>query len=241
MMTPKCSIVIPSKNEDDRILPVLNSLIDFVKIDFECLIIVDSSEDKTIPIVKEFLLEHQNFRILINKNLATPAEAIKFGIQKSKSKVCVVTMADGSDDPKIIPDLVQLVERGVAIAAASRYMAGGQQIGAPFIKSTLSRFAGRSLYALRRVGTRDATNSFKAYSKNFIDEVGIESQFGFELALELVAKAKYYRFPVAELPTIWIERELRRSHFKLLKWLPKYLYWYLYAFKRPKRRVSNAK
>ena len=66
--------------------------------------------------------------------------------------------------PRQIDELARLVERGVAVAAASRYMAGGQQVGGPFLKGTLSRMAGRSLRLLAHVGTRDATNSFKAYS-----------------------------------------------------------------------------
>ena len=64
----------------------------------------------------------------------------------------------------------------------------------------LSRLAGLSLYWLARVGTRDATNSFKAYSTEFVREVGIESDAGFEIGIELVAKARRLRRPVAELP-----------------------------------------
>ena len=73
-------------------------------------------------------------------------------------------MADGCDDSRQIDDLARLVERGVAVAAASRYMAGGQQVGGPLVKGMLSRTAGRSLRLFARLGTRDATNSFKAYS-----------------------------------------------------------------------------
>ena len=109
-------------------------------------------------------------------------------------------------------------------------MPGGQQIGAPILKSFLSRFAGMSLWLFRRVGTRDATNSFKAYSKEFIDKVGIDSTSGFEIALELVAKARRLKLPVAEIPTIWLERSVGNSNFKLWHWLPRYIRWYLYAF-----------
>jgi hypothetical protein len=117
----------------------------------------------------------------------------------------------------------------VVIAAASRYMAGGQQVGAPFLKSTLSRMAGLSLFYLKRVGTKDATNSFKGYNKQFIHQVGIESSDGFEIGLELVAKARRLKLPVAEIPTIWIERDQGVSNFKIMKWLPKYMKWYFVA------------
>jgi hypothetical protein len=109
-------------------------------------------------------------------------------------------------------------------------MSGGQQIGGPMIKSSLSRLAGLSLFWLARVGTRDATNSFKAYSTDFVREVGIESDTGFEIGIELVAKARRLRLPVAELPTIWLERTEGASNFKVAKWIPRYLHWYRYAF-----------
>ena len=168
----------------------------------------------------------------MNETAAGPAGAIRLGIERSSAPVVVVTMADGSDDPRAIDDLVRLVERGVVIAAASRYMASGQQVGAPFLKSTLSRLAGLSLWFFARVGTHDATNSFKAYDRGFLEAVGIESDHGFEMGLELVAKARRFGLPVAEIPTIWLERSFGDSGFRLRKWLPHYLRWYFVAFTR---------
>ena len=101
---------------------------------------------------------------------------------------------------------------------------------APFLKSFLSKLAGLTLHWFARVGTRDATNSYKAYARDFVREVGIESRAGFEIGLELVAKARRRRLPVAEIPTIWLERQTGVSNFKLAAWIPRYLRWYRYAF-----------
>jgi dolichol-phosphate mannosyltransferase len=109
-------------------------------------------------------------------------------------------------------------------------MAGGQQVGAPRFKSFLSRLAGQSLHAFANAGTRDATNSFKAYDSAFIRSVGIDSRDGFEIGLELTSKARRLRLPVAEIPTIWLDRTNGESNFKLFQWIPKYLSWYGVAF-----------
>jgi dolichol-phosphate mannosyltransferase len=228
---PKCSVIIPAKNEPDVINKVLDRISKSLFINFECLIVVDSNVDLTIESTKEFMEMNPNFRIVQNSNNPGPAGAIKTGIYAAKASAVVVMMADGSDDQNQITELVSLVERGVVIACASRYMSGGQSVGAPKLKSTLSKICGISLYYLRNVGTHDSTNSFKAYSKEFIEVVGIQSNHGFEIGLELVAKAKRLKLPVAEIPTIWIERNTGISKFKLVKWLPKYLKWYLYAFR----------
>jgi dolichol-phosphate mannosyltransferase len=230
------TIVIPAKNEGTDILPVLKRLQVSLDLNVEFLIVVDSENDTTVNYVREFDNGRDLFRVIINDQGRGPAYAIRTGINNASSEIIVVTMADGSDDPKCIGPLISLVERGVAIACASRYMPGGQQIGAPFLKSHLSKFAGKSLKIFTRVGTSDATNSFKAYSLDFIKKVEIESKSGFEMGIELVAKAIRHHDLVAEVPTIWIERDRRNSNFKMKSWIPKYLRWYFYAL-MPKRKI----
>ncbi len=232
MTQPRCCIVIPARLEGDAIVPVLRRIEEGVTLPFECVVVIDDPEDPTIQVVTEKTDGDQRFRVVINETAAGPAGAIRLGIARSSAPVIVVTMADGSDDPRVIDDLVLLVERGVVIAVPSRYMAGGQHVGAPFFKSMLSRVACLSLWFLARVGTHDATNAFKAYDRNFVKQVGIESSHGFEMGLELVAKARRLGLPVAEVPTIWLERSFGKSGFKLRQWIPQYLRWYFLAFTR---------
>jgi dolichol-phosphate mannosyltransferase len=98
------------------------------------------------------------------------------------------------------------------------------------VKGFLSKTAGRSLRVLAHTGTRDATNSFKAYSTSFVRQVGIDSRAGFEIGIELTAKAKRLGLPVAEIPTIWLDRQAGMSNFRVAQWIPQYLRWYRFAF-----------
>ncbi len=208
----------------------MERLADSVKSDFECLVVVDFPDDTTSNPVEAYSKLDPRFKLVVNTLGRGPAKAIKYGFNVCKAPIAVVTMADGSDDPQQVDELIRLVDRGVAIAAASRYMAGGQQVGAPAIKGLLSKIAGKSLHTFARVGTHDATNSYKAYSVEFVRRVGIDSGTGFVLGLEMIAKAKQLRLPVAEVPTIWLEREVGESNFRVAKWLPHYLFWYFFAF-----------
>ena len=232
-MTPRATVVIPAYNEGDAIVPGLDRIIEAVKLDSEILIVVDSPDDTTVPVVEAYSEMHPAVRVVINTYGRGPAQAIRYGIDAAAARTVVVTMADGCDDPRQIDDLVRLVERGVVIAAASRYMPGGQQVGGPRFKRFLSHTAGVSLNLLTSAGTRDATNSFKAYDVAFVQEVGIDSRDGFEIGLELTAKARRLRRPVAEIPTIWLDRQFGESNFKMSKWIPKYLRWYRFAFGPP--------
>ena len=226
----RLSIIMPAYSEGQAIIAVLDRIAESVSLPFECIVAIDQTDDPTVNIVERYAKIDQRFRVSINSLGRGPAFAIRHGFDQATTKVAVVTMADGSDDPLDIDGLVRLVERGVVIAAASRYMSGGQQVGAKGFKSLLSKLAGVSLYWFARVGTHDATNSYKAYDIDFVKNVGIESQYGFELGLELTAKARRLRKQVAEIPTIWLEREQGKSNFQLKKWLPHYLAWYRFAY-----------
>ena len=61
-------------------------------------------------------------------------------------------------------------------------------------------------------------------------QVGIDSRDGFEIGIELTAKAKRLRLPVAEIPTIWLDRQAGVSNFKVARWVPSYVRWYRFAF-----------
>lgn len=229
-MRPRVSIVIPVYNEGASVLPIIRRIAEEVTLEKEILVVYDTEDDTTRPVIEELTKEIKEVRGVLNTLGRGPAFAIRHGISAAKSEVVVVTMADGCDDASQIDLLTKLVERGVVVAAASRYARSGQQVGGPLLKGLLSRISGLTLYWFARVGTRDATNSYKAYSRNFVEAVGIQSDKGFEIGIELVAKARRYRQPVAEIPTIWLDRAFGVSNFKLWTWLPRYLYWYFYAY-----------
>ena len=224
---------MPAKAEGERIAPVLDRLFASLRRPAEVLVVVDTAADPTAGVVREYAACEPRLRCLVNLLGPGPASAIRFGMLQAAAPVIVVTMADGSDDPRQIDQLTALVEDGAVVAAASRYAPGGRQLGGPLLKTALSRLAGLTLQALARPGTRDATNSFKAYSAEFARSVGVESRSGFAVGIELTAKARRLRLPVAEIPTTWQERRAGSSGFRLVRWLPAYLRWYLFCFGRP--------
>lgn len=227
---PRLSVIVPVYNEGEQIVGVLDQLIEAISLPCEVLVVYDAPDDTTVPHLQRYAEQESRVQPLYNTYGRGPANAIRFGFDHAQGSVLVVTMADGSDDPCQIEQLARLVDRGVAVAAASRYMPAGQQIGGPLLKRSLSRLAGLTLRWLARVGTHDATNSFKAYSAEFVRGVGVHSVHGFELGLEMVAKARRLRSPVAEIPTIWLDRSAGSSNFKMATWMPRYLRWYLFAY-----------
>jgi dolichol-phosphate mannosyltransferase len=231
------SVVIPAKNEHKNILQVLKN-ISKLKLNIELIIVVDSIDDTTIAAVEEAKSKPRYTKILVQDCSPGPAHAIRIGIKEAKAECVVVMMADGSDDVFLIPTLVSLVSSGFTVASASRHMKGGKQIGGSRLKRLLSKTVGLVLVNAFDIGTSDPTNSFKAYSKKFVEYVGIESTSGFEIGIELTSKAYKNRFPITEVPTIWIDRTEGVSNFKLLKWIPSYLKWFFNFFGRRASKVK---
>ena len=80
------------------------------------------------------------------------------------------------------------------------------------------RLAGVSLHYLTGLPTRDATNNFRAYSRRVIDEIPIEGEASFAVALELTVKAHWRGWKIAEVPTTWHDRTAGKSRFRLWAW-----------------------
>ncbi len=230
-LAPVLSVVMPVYNEGARVVPVVRALNANLHTPHEILVVYDFEADTTVPPVRALADELPEVSLVRNDLGRGVLNAMKAGIAASRGEYVLITMADGSDDPRDVEPMVRLAGLGADVVAASRYMRGGRQVGGPLLKRTLSRTAGLSLHWFAGVPIHDPTSNFKLYSRAFLDSVTIESQAGFELALELCVKATLAGRPLAEVPTTWRDRTAGESHFRLRAWLPHYLRWYLVAFR----------
>lgn len=223
-------LVMPVYHEQETIGRTLAEVRDKVRLPHRLLVVYDTDDDPTLPVVRALAPEHPGLELVKNELGRGVLNAIKQGMQVACAgqgdAAVVVVMADLSDDLSMIEPMVRLLEAGHDLVAGSRYAPGGAQIGGPWLKSTLSRLAGRSLHALTTLPVHDATNAFRVYRASFLRQVTIESTGGFELSLELTVKAWAGGFRVAELPTTWTDRTAGQSKFRLAAWLPRYLRWY---------------
>lgn len=223
------SIIVPVYNEGPNIAWFLRELEASVVEPHETLIVHDFPEDNTLPAIAAMRPPAANVRPVLNTLGKGVLNAYKAGFAAAKGDVIVTMVCDRADDPRDVPVLAAMIRSGADVAAASRYMRGGQRIGGPLLGRTLSRVAGLTLCWFAGVPTHDATNNFRAYDRKIL-RIPIESTASFALGLELILKAHWHGLRIKEVPTIWQDRTAGDSRFRLWAWLPQYLRWYRTGF-----------
>lgn len=221
-------MIVPACEAGELITGLLDRLFEAVTLSCEVIVVIDGLTDPTLPYVNGYA--DPRLRCQLTREGHGTADAIRSGMAAARADVIVVTTPGSGDDLRQIDDLTRLVERGCAIASASRYVRGGQVAGAPRMRGIMSRGACRSLQLLTKLGTTDATNSFKACSATFAKRAGIDSRIGFDIGIELTAKARRLRLPIAEIPTIGVDQLAGFSGLAVVRWLPSYLRWYWFCF-----------
>jgi glycosyltransferase involved in cell wall biosynthesis len=226
---PLLNIITPVYNEAENFPGLYDAVKANIKTPHKLVVVYDFDEDTTVPVAKKYAKKDKS--VVLHKNTLGKGalNALKSGFDYVKSGPVLIIMADLADDLSIVDDMYQMYLDGASVVAGSRYMKGGKQVGGPLLKRTLSRLAGVSLYYIRRIPTHDITNNFKLYDKALLDSITLESNGGFEIAMEITVKAFRKGKKIVELPTTWYDRPAGESNFKLWAWLPSYLRWYFYA------------
>lgn len=223
------SIILPVYNEGENITEQIEKIEKLVEAKHEVLIIYDYDKDTTIHPVKLISRKFPNVKLVRNKFGRGIINAVRTGFITSSFGICVVMPADLADDPKTINKMYSKIQTGFDIVCATRYSKGGRKFGGGFIKTTLSKIAGLSTMVLLGIPTTDLTNGFKMYKKDFLKKIKIESNGGWEFSMEILIKTNSMGAKICDVPTTWRERTKGTSKFKMLKWLPKYIHWYLWG------------
>ena len=147
---PSISIVIPAHNEEKRIGPTLRSYGKFFNnlknkniLDYEIIVVINNTQDKTLDIVKKAAKINLNIKYLDFKQ-GGKGFAIIEGFKKAlKSKKGLIGFvdADASTSPVAYYDLIKNIHKDDAIIA-SRYLKGS--VVNP--KQTLKRIFVSKLY-----------------------------------------------------------------------------------------------
>ena len=221
-------IVIPIYNEGINVLKILKLFDKFIKYKIRVILCYDLDNDDIFKFKK--LLKKFKFDVLLLKNRKNgPCHAIKNGLKFGNAQCTIVYPADDFLNYKILDKMYEIYLNGSEIVVASRFIKGGSMKNCPFLKEIVVRLASATLYFLSSIPVQDASNGFRLFSRKLLNLVTIESVVGFAYSLELLVKCDRLKMKISEIPAQWEERSEGQSRFKVLKWLPQYIKWYIYG------------
>jgi glycosyltransferase involved in cell wall biosynthesis len=190
------SVVIPARHEQETIGPVLDALNAAVgrmpAYQFETLVVVDSMDDLTVQVATA-----KGAKILVNDKLKGKGNALYFGFNRSTGEVIVTFDSDGSHDPADLPRFVEALEKGAGLVIGSRVMGGSTD-------HDVIRLFANALFTvmvsiLFRMTLMDTLNGYKAFRRDVV--LGYKPKTkGFDVEIEIVAKAVRKGFDIIEIP-----------------------------------------
>lgn len=209
----RISIIIPTYNERENLLPLLERLSSSLAgHDYEVIIVDDNSPDGTGELAEE-LAGRFPLRVVHREKKLGLASAVVEGMSAAGGDHLVVMDADLQHPPEVVPKLVCAL-KDAELAIASRYVRGGGMEGWALSRRIISQVAKlipRIPFAQVR-GIKDPLSGFFALKREVIEGVKLEP-IGFKILLEILVKGKYAR--VTEVPFTFRRRERGKSTFSL--------------------------
>src|SRR6266540_927650 len=202
------SIIIPTLNEEENILPLVAEITACGVPFREILFVDDHSTDATCDKIRA-LAGSQPIR-LIEQDGAGPglATAIMSGARAARGEILLVMDADLSHPPDRTKDLVAPLFAGTAdLVVGSRYVKGGATPGWPAWRRAVSR-AGAAL-AHPLTGLHDSMCGFFAIARSRLLELEPQTS-GFKIVFETMLRARG-TLRVLEIPIVFRERARGKS------------------------------
>ena len=120
------SIILPTYNEKDNIILLVNKIIRLLKNykKKEIIIVDDSSPDNTYSLVKKKFKTKKFIKTFLRKKEFSLGKAIGYGIKKSKGRLIIVMDTDLTHNPNLIPKLISHT-KNYDLVSGSRFIKGG--------------------------------------------------------------------------------------------------------------------
>lgn len=209
----KASVVLATYNERGNVVPLISAIIKNLsenKLDYEIVIVDDSSPDGTSEAVRKAYSKNKKVRLITRQERGL-ATALRRGVEESKGDVILMMDTDFSHSPEQVSELVRLADK-VGASNGSRFTKGGRfiaqlyrQLGTYFIQL----FARIILW----VPITDFTNGFVAVKAEHFRKLNLgKIFFGYgDYCIRLFYYLHSTGVRVAEIPSTYKPRVSGKS------------------------------
>ena len=245
------SILLPVRNEGINLRIMVKLLKAVIEVPHELLIVYDSPEDDSVPVIRAMQTGYGNLRLVHNQRGRGVVNAISTGVEAAVGDYVLLFAADEVGPLLAIEDMLALMQEGCDMVSCSRYAHGGRRLGGSWIGGVLSRLANRLFHRMAGCVLSDATTGIKLFRRSLFPSLKLEAKpVGWAVTFEMAMKAQLAGWTLGEVPVISIDRLYGgKSTFQSGPWMGEYLRWFIWgvrhlrpvpASERPVVRVRAA-
>ena len=208
----KVSILIPTYNERNNVVPLLQRILHtLAHEEIEVVVIDDNSPDGTGDVIQSTFGQDERVKLLRRQGKMGLGSAIMDGLNLSSGKYIITMDADLSHSPDDLPKLLAPSEY-TDIVVGSRYIEGSHIKGWPLIRKIASIVAVRLSHVLINIPVKDTTSGFALFRRKVLADIFPQlDPKGFKFLLEVLVKTSNAR--VKEVPITFQNRSSGTSKF----------------------------
>ena len=212
------SVVIPVYNEENRIVPTLKKIKDYLEkksYPYEIIVVDDGSKDRTPEIIRE-IREKDNRVSLIRflKNRGKGA-VVKEGVLSAKGDYILFTDSDLSTPIEELDKLIFYIkEKGYDIAIGSRGLPKSKiLIHQPWYREKMGKIFNMFVRLLVIPGIYDTQCGFKLFKGKIARRLFcLQRVSNLAFDVEILYLAKRFGYSVKEIPVHWINSSQSKVH-----------------------------
>lgn len=188
---PELSVITPTYNEAENIVPLLDALGKALDgLAHEIIVVDDDSPDRTWEIAEEYAETTRTVRVLRRFSDHGLSSAVMAGMEASTGSVLAVIDADLQHDETALPAMVAKIVSGEAdIVVGTRSGDGGSYGDWSWFRRFVSWVAATIARIFLRVGTTDPMSGFFAISRDgYLRTAPSVNPRGFKILLEFIGR-----------------------------------------------------
>jgi len=221
-----CSVVSPMFNEEANIASTVDAIekvMDGIGKPWELILVNDGSTDGTAEAAARICEKKPFARLLSYEPNQGRGKALRTGFAEARGRYIITIESDLSWDASLMAEMLRMLEGNEAdLVLASPYVKGGRTEGVPAGRLMISYLGNLILNIVVPGNFRMVTQMFRAYRREVIDSLELESDRK-EIHLEILSKAVAIGYRAKEIPAVLRSRGGGKSKFALGKTVASHL------------------
>jgi len=204
----KISIIIPAKDEQERLPRFLKSVIDHCRRSshsYEIIVVDDGSRDQTANTALSFQKEFPSLKVISLERNHGKGYAVKQGFFAAQGEIVLFLDADGSTQPEEIERHLDCFEQGYDIVIGSRVLSDGKsRVKAMAYRRWMGAIFNFLVSRILIKDIKDTQCGFKMFRAPLIKELfGCLYLEGFGFDLEVLFLAQRMKLRIKEVAVNW--------------------------------------